>query len=352
MVAQWIATHGGGSVGIPLPNSLPTTLPLPPSGSAPDVAGIPALNGSISARSAAGAIQCAQMTAQDRQPDVDRFLVCTRGALVLNKDSAMLVSCAEQANGSTSNLAQCAGRGMIGSRLNPDQLKALNCATQNTDDADAFAGCIANGLLAGRLSREQRKVLNCAMDNDVNSREFVSCAARAMFGDRLSPEANAAIDCAVQSQGDFQQFGGCAANKFLRLNLNPEQQIAVQCVVSSGGQPYLAAGCAASRLTTRELTKCVQHGIGGSDGCFGDNNDLVGRNGFVIRNIAALAGGPNSVIRDPDQILGGPNSVFNNPRQLLGGPNSVPNQILRNVPSPPPIEVGKIGNHRICIPWC
>jgi hypothetical protein len=62
---------------------------------------------------------------------------------------------------------------------------------------------------------------------------------------------------------------------------------------------YVAAGCAASRLTARELTKCVEHGIGGDDGCFGNNNNLVGRNGFVVRNIAALGGGPNSVIRDP-----------------------------------------------------
>ena len=101
-----------------------------------------------------------------------------------------------------------------------------------------------------------------------------------------------------------------------------------------------------------ELSKCFENGIGGDSGCFGNNNDLVGRNGFVVRNIAGLAGGPNSVVRDPGQVLGGPNSVFNNPKQLLGGPNSVSNQLLRNVPSPPPIEVGKIGNNRVCIPWC
>lgn len=351
-VAQWIAAHGGQSVGIPLPNNLPTILPAPPNGTVPSVAGIPPANASISSDSVAGAIQCAQMTGQSLQPDVDKFLVCTRGALVLNKDSATLLSCVEQANGNTSNLAACAGRGIIGSRLTPDQLKAVNCAAENSDDAEGFAGCLANGLVARQLNPQQRRLLNCAMNNDVNSGEFAGCAARAMFGDRISPEANAAIDCAVQSQGDYQQFGGCAANKFLHLNLNPEQQIAVQCVVSSGGQPYVAAGCAASRLTARELTKCVEHGIGGDDGCFGNNNDLIGRNGFVVRNITALAGGPNSVIRDPGQVLGGPNSVFNNPRQILGGPNSVPNQVLRNVPSPPPIEVGKIGNHRVCIPWC
>jgi hypothetical protein len=353
LVAQWIATHGGQSVGIPLPNSMSTTMRFRPGGPMPSIAGIPPLDASVSASASAiaGAAQCAQLTGQHQRPDVERFMVCTRGAVVLNRDSAMLVSCAEQANGSTANLAQCAGRSIIGSKLTQDQMKAVNCATENGDDANDFAECIANNLLANQLTPQQRRLLSCAMNNDVDSREFAACTARALFGDRLSREANAAIDCAIQSQGDFQQFGGCAANKFLNLNLNPEQQIAIQCVISSGGQPYVAAGCAASRLTLRELTKCVEHGIGG-DGCFGDNNDLFGRNGFVVRNLAALGGGPNSVIRDPGQVLGGPNSVFNNPRQLLGGPNSVPNQLLRNVPSPPPIEVGKIGNHRVCIPWC
>ena len=352
LVAQWIATHGGQFAGAPLPNSLPTVLPVPPNGSMPSIEGIPPLSASVSSNSVAGAVQCAQMTGQDQQPDVQKFLVCTRGALALNADSAMLVSCAEQANGDTGNLAECAGRGILGSKLTPDQMKAVNCAAQNSDDADGFAGCLANGLLADQLNPQQRGLLNCAVDHGVDSGEFAGCAARTMFGNRISPEANAAIGCAVQSQGDYQQFGGCAANKFLNLNLNPEQQIAIQCVVSSGGQPYVAAGCAASGLTARELSKCVEHGIGGDEGCFGNNNDLVGRNGFVVRNVAALAGGPNSVIRDPGQLLGGPESVLNHPAQLLGGPNSVPNQILRNVPSPPPIEVGTIGNHRVCIPWC
>ena len=194
---------------------------------------------------------------------------------------------------------------------------------------------MSSGIIADQLNLQQRALLECAAKNSVDSGEFAGCAGRAMFGDRVSPEARAAIDCAVKSRGDLQGFGGCAANKFLHLNLNPEQQIALQCVVSSGGQPYVAAGCAASRLTARELSKCFENGIGGDSGCFGNNNDLVGRNGFVVRNIAGLAGGPNSVVRDPGQVLGGPNSVFNNPKQLLGGPNSVSNQLLRNVPSPP-----------------
>jgi hypothetical protein len=68
----------------------------------------------------------------------------------------------------------------------------------------------------------------------------------------------------------------------LNSQLNPEQQIAVQCVAEAGGQPYAAAVCTASRLTLRELRKCVTDGIGGH-GCFGDSNDLVGRNGWTSR---------------------------------------------------------------------
>lgn len=90
------------------------------------------------------------------------------------------------------------------------------------------------------------------------------------------------------------------------MNLNPEQQITVQCVVSTGGQPYAAAGCIATRLIALELVKCATEGFGG-DGCFGDSNDLVGKDGWVGRTIGQVAGGPNSVINDPDQIWGGSN---------------------------------------------
>jgi hypothetical protein len=159
-------------------------------------------------------------------------------------------------------------------------------------------------------------------------------------------------------------FATCAGANMFNLNLNAEQQIAVQCVVSTGGQPYAAAGCIATRLTARELTKCIDHGIGGSDGCFGDNNDLVGRNGWTARTMGQIAGGPNSIIRNPDQIWGGNNSFVRNPGQIWGGNNSFvrnPSQFwggnnsIFNNPSqlvPKPLEVGKIGGHRVCIPWC
>lgn len=341
-VAQYMQRQGfGGQIQSP---QTPSSVNSPP-----DIA---PLETSLVSNSADGAIQCAQLLAQNRNLNTQTFLTCTRGALALSQDSATLLSCVEQANSDTNQLALCAGRNIIGAKLNQDQMKAIGCITQSGGQANVFASCVADGFASNHLSQDQQKVLNCAISTGGNTHQFGSCTAQQFFGNRLTPEAEVAITCAVQSGGNVQGFGGCAANHFLRLNLNPEQQIALQCVMSSGGQPYVAAGCTASQLTTRELQKCISDGIGGSRGCFGDNNDLVGRNGFVVRNIAALAGGPNSVIRDPGQILGGPNSVFNNPRQVLGGPNSAINAALRNVPSPPPIQLGKIGKHRVCIPWC
>jgi hypothetical protein len=158
----------------------------------------------------------------------------------------------------------------------------------------------------------------------------------------------------------------CAGANMFNLQLNPEQQIAVQCVVSTGGQPYAAAGCIASRLTMRELTKCMTDGFGGK-GCFGDTNDLFGREGWTARTLGQIAGGPNSIINNPGQIWGGDNSFVRNPGQIWGGDNSFvrnPSQFwggnnsIFNNPSqllpqpPPPVQLGTIGGKRICLPWC
>ena len=75
----------------------------------------------------------------------------------------------------------------------------------------------------------------------------------------------------------------------MQNQLTPEQQIAVQCVAETGGQPYAAAGCAATQLT-----------VGGDRGCFGNNNDLVGRNGWTARTFSNVVSdiqhgpGPNN----------------------------------------------------------
>ena len=184
-----------------------------------------------------------------------------------------------------------------------------------------------------------------------------------MLGAHLSREQQVALQCAAQSDGDTTGFAACAGSNLFNLNLNPEQQIAVSCVVETGGQPYAAAGCIATRLTARELEKCAD-GIGGDDGCFGNNNDLIGRNGWTARTLGQIAGGPNSFVRNPSQVWGGDNSFLRNPSQVWAGNNSFVrnpslfwggnNSIFNNPQQlvPRPATFGNVAGHRICFPWC
>ncbi|MEX3640287.1 hypothetical protein [Paraburkholderia sp. BR14320] len=104
-------------------------------------------------------------------------------------------------------------------------------------------------------------------------------------------------------------------------------------------RPFAFVICVAEQYTAQELEKCLATGkIGGDDGCFGKNNDLVKlvNDSFegvrlqveVMRNPNLILGGPNSFSRNPTQVWGGRNSVFNNPGQLIGGDNSVPRKPL------------------------
>lgn len=265
--------------------------------------------------------------------DVTSFATCAapNASIKMSDDQRILARCALSSSGDESDFLGCAGTAFAGKALGPNERAVLGCASNANGDRSAFVGCAANTLLAGKLSREQE----------------------------------VAVRCAVESGGDPSQFGGCAAANMFGLQLNPEQQIAVQCVVGTGGNPPAAAGCIASRLTLRELTKCLSDGIGGK-GCFGDSNDLVGKNGFVRRTLGEIAGGPNSVINNPGQIWGGDNSFVRNPGQIWGGPNSFvrnpgqifgrSNSVFNNpgqlLPKPKPVQVGSIGGKRICLPWC
>ena len=291
------------------------------------------------------------------------FLSCAGGPLAqkyLKGDALVLLECAEDLF-DEGEVLDCAAR-RFGPDLSDDQRLAAECALHSGGEAAEMLVCAGSGVLSKNLGAKERAVLGCAADASSTS-DFAGCAANTLLGDNVSKEQRIAIQCAAESGGDATIAATCAGANLLNMNLNPEQQIAVQCVVSTGGQPYAAAGCIATRLTARELVKCATEGFGG-DGCFGDSNDLVGRDGWVARTLGEVAGGPNSVINNPDQIWGGSNSFMRNPNQIWGGDNSFvrnpgeifggDNSVINN-PSqlvPDPVEVGTVGGHRICIPWC
>jgi hypothetical protein len=312
--------------------------------------------------------QTAVTCAVDSSGDRDDFIDCAGAAFLdknLNKDQRKVLECASDADGDSRAFTRCASRA-LGRHLSEDQRTAVNCAVESKGDEGDFITCAGSALLNQKLSREQRKVLDCAASSNGESGNFVGCAAPALLGRNASREQRVAMQCAAESGGQVDSFAACAGANMLNLQLNPEQQIAVQCVVSTGGQPYAAAGCMATRLTARELLKCASNGIGGKDGCFGDSNDLVGKNGWVARTFGQIAGGPNSVInnpgqiwggdnsfvRNPGQIWGGNNSFVRNPSQIWGGPNSVFNNPGQLLPSPKPLTLGSVGGKRICLPWC
>ncbi|WP_298623429.1 hypothetical protein [uncultured Zoogloea sp.] len=312
--------------------------------------------------------QTAVTCAVDTNGEKDDFINCAGSAFLdknLNRDQRKVLECASDADGDAQAFTRCASRA-LGQHLSDDQRTAVNCAVESRGDKDDFITCAGSALLNQKLNRDQRKILECAANSDGESDAFVSCAAPAFLGRSASKEQRVAMQCAAESGGEVDSFAACAGANMLNLQLNPEQQIAVQCVVSTGGQPYAAAGCMATRLTARELLKCAANGIGGKDGCFGDNNDLVGKNGWVARTFGQVAGGPDSVInnpgqiwggdnsfvRNPGQIWGGSNSFVRNPSQIWGGPNSVFNNPSQLLPQPKPMTVGSVGGKRICLPWC
>ena len=295
--------------------------------------------------------------------DAIAFGRCAAGRFMGRSEKAV-VDCAIKASDATS-FAACAVP-FANVKMSDDQRLVAKCAMQAKGETSAFASCAGGALLGNKLGPNEQKVMGCAAASNGDQANFAVCSANSLFGDKLSKEQQIAVQCAAQSQGDPTGFAACAGANLFGMQLNPEQQIAVQCLVGTGGAPPAAAGCMASRLTARELSKCLTNGVGGEEGCFGDNNDLVGKNGFVGRTFGQIAGGPNSLLRNPNRIWGGDNSFVRNPSQIWGGPNSFvrnpaqiwggSNSVFNNpgqlLPQPKPVQVGTIAGKRICLPWC
>jgi hypothetical protein len=175
-------------------------------------------------------------------------------------------------------------------------------------------------------AQAQQIGIQCAQQS-VNASDvidsFISCAGQQVV---LPQDQQALIDCAAQSGGQVYEFITCEGGNIIANQLTPEQQIAVQCVAETGGQPYAAAGCAATQLTVRELQKCFTDGIGGPNGCFGDNNDIVGRNGWTARTFTNVVNdiqhgpGPNNDLVGPNGFVA--RTAQNISNDIRNGPGS------------------------------
>ncbi len=279
-------------------------------------------------------LQCAQQAAATG--NVDFFAQCTGSRIVLPAAQQELVQCTELST-DVQGFAACSGALVLGRTLNTTQQATFQCAVRSQGDLDDFADCMGNRFIGQRLNRDQTIALDCARQSQ-DMDDFAMCAGSRLLGPRLSRDQRVAIKCAADSQGEFSGFAMCEANALLNNQLNPEQQIAVQCVAQTDGQPYAAAVCIASRLTLRELEKCVRDGFGGH-GCFGDTNDLFGRNGWTTRTIG-------NAWHDLRYGPGPTNDLF--------GGQGFAGRTLETIrrTAPPPLQLGTVGGHRVCVPWC
>jgi hypothetical protein len=280
--------------------------------SSPQLPPLPGL-GSLNAQQVA--IACAGRAGFD----VPEFASCAGQQAILSPRQQAIVDCAIFSTSSAQAFAECAAP-QLGVTLSDDQRLVAGCAMKSKGHTDDFLVCAGSAVIDRNLTADEKDVLSCAEDAGDDGKKFASCSASHLLGRHASKEQQIAIQCAAQSEGDYAQMGTCVGANLFNLNLNPEQQIAVQCVVSTGGQPYAAAACMATRLTARELTKCFTDCIDNSTGCFGDNNDLFGKNGWTARTLGQIPGqiwgGDNSFIRNPGQIWGGSNSFARNPSQF------------------------------------
>lgn len=189
--------------------------------------------------------------------------LCTAGASLSDADRA-LAECLADAYGDQAAIALC-----FGSRnTDPRVAAALQCVQQRRTAMEVQDCLLAAG--AGNAGPQVACVKRYSSDRTA----MLTCVGSTY----LPPRQRAIADCALRSDS-MVSFGVCAAGK--EAGLTEEQQIVAECLATTGGEPYSFAACAGGRLTVRELEKCFTNGIGGTDGCFGENNTIV----VGVRNI-------------------------------------------------------------------
>ncbi len=186
----------------------------------------------------------------------DEFADCMLGEMLGEKEHNVY-ECSKE-NDEVVDLALCS----IGANGGPNEQEIVanikKCRESHGDDWDEYPLC----MLEDTMSEDQARLVGCLKDQ---------------YDDGTITLTGTAV---CYGAGSFQP--------------NAELQIAMECAVTTGGNPMAFAGCAGGRLTERELTKCVTHGVGG-DGCFGPNNEIVKALRAVGIDVKDMFGATNDV---------------------------------------------------------
>ncbi len=218
--------------------------------------------------------------------NVVAFTSCTRDRLVLSPQQQAVLDCAMSSQASE-HFAECAAP-HFGITLDKRQIVTADCAIRSGGTKSTFVACAGEAAGGRRVTPREQLVLNCAAKAQDDATRFTACSAQQILGLGATREQRIALTCAAQTGGNYAAFTTCAGANFFNIKLNPDQTIAVECIIQVGGLPTAAMGCMAVRFVTRELHTCVAKGFGGAHGCFGDDNALIGKNGWTVREISQL----------------------------------------------------------------
>ena len=260
-------------------------------------------------------------------------------------DTAQLQSCYDDSQ-SKDDFYSC----MVEKAFPPEYRITKQCLEDNDSEPLGALVCSSNSPQLSTAYGKFKKVRDCFDQEGKDEKRIAICAGSGFLGDN----ERYYVSCVANNPDSYGRMAVCALGK----NLNPEWQIAASCAVETGGQPYAFAVCTGGQLMAREIGKCWQHGVATDDGCFGPNNEYVklvhnldneAKNAFGENSVAyqayhwynnnVMAPGPNhEVVKAFNTVL---NDVTNGP-----GPNNDVIKFVNKLPQ------AKIGNVRVCIPWC
>jgi hypothetical protein len=239
---------------------------------------------------------------------------------------------------------------------------AVSCYAGSSGDGYKLAGC----FLAKRVKvgGDLGMAAQCYLEGGANALGMVACLA----GDKINAELKIAIQCA-QTTSEAITFGVCVAG-----------QLTVKELVQCQGKRFAQGNCFGENNEFRRLARSLLGTDIGEKSVIADvmnvQLDVVAFQVKAIETAITFADnagreiqkgtedvgreldiGRRNVEREYNKGINDLNRNLIDMAQLAGKTAddviSEVKKIKELIPKPPPpIEVGKVGGHRVCIPWC
>ncbi|WP_143062029.1 hypothetical protein [Faunimonas pinastri] len=140
------------------------------------------------------------------------------------------------------------------------------CLEDNDEDRVRALACSTGGKRFTEIYDKVTNLKKC-VDKAHSNTDRAVCVADPF----MNEDQRYYLACLTQNKDSLSAAMVCA----IARNATPEQQIALGCAIDTKMEPHAYVVCTGGKLLERELGKCLEHGIGTDDGCFGPNNDFV-----------------------------------------------------------------------------